>query len=297
MRRTHYGFTLIELLVVIAIIAILAAILFPVFSQAREKARGISCLSNDKQMGLAFVMYVQDYDEMFPLSCGNIADGGLWTWQRLHVIPADWSSATTHPRVVNSPFVWANSIYPYIKSYGLYSCPSGPEVMSTLSGFTYTTPLKPWQDCSYTYNGELTDYADAGIATPATLPLVWEGEGKAKLAGGFLSNPNLICNDATQPCTYVATSYDASGNAICGAGNGGSSTMFTLDGTMWIHTQGANFTMSDGHAKWRRLGGTLSPGNTDYNTDPYTGYDASGNPGFYWSDGCHAYLFTPSVNH
>src|SRR5258708_12714556 len=66
LRVSRRGFTLIELLVVIAIIAILAAILFPVFAQARESARKISCLSNCKQMGLAAMMYVQDYDEMYP---------------------------------------------------------------------------------------------------------------------------------------------------------------------------------------------------------------------------------------
>ena len=59
----RHGFTLIELLVVIAIIAILAAILFPVFAQAREKARQVACLSNAKQMGTAAMMYAQDYDE------------------------------------------------------------------------------------------------------------------------------------------------------------------------------------------------------------------------------------------
>src|SRR5579864_2083597 len=65
--RARNGFTLIELLVVIAIIAILAAILFPVFAQAREQARKTSCLSNQKQISTGFLMYVQDYDETFPL--------------------------------------------------------------------------------------------------------------------------------------------------------------------------------------------------------------------------------------
>src|SRR5260370_13039338 len=68
MRHSRRAFTLIELLVVIAIIAILAAILFPVFAQAREKARSISCLSNTKQIGTALMMYVQDYDEFYPIN-------------------------------------------------------------------------------------------------------------------------------------------------------------------------------------------------------------------------------------
>src|SRR5579871_601356 len=68
--REHKGFTLIELLVVIAIIAILAAILFPVFAQAREKARQITCVSNEKQIDLAVMMYIQDYDETYPIAWG-----------------------------------------------------------------------------------------------------------------------------------------------------------------------------------------------------------------------------------
>ena len=68
MKRRAFGFTLIELLVVIAIIAILAAILFPVFQKVRENARRTVCLSNEKQLGLAFIQYVQDSDETFPPS-------------------------------------------------------------------------------------------------------------------------------------------------------------------------------------------------------------------------------------
>src|SRR3954463_10057123 len=75
MLKRQNGFTLIELLVVIAIIAILAAILFPVFAQAREKARAISCLSNMNQLGKSTMMYVQDYDEQYyphRFNCGGV---------------------------------------------------------------------------------------------------------------------------------------------------------------------------------------------------------------------------------
>src|SRR5437764_10535785 len=100
-RRTR-AFTLIELLVVIASIAILAAILFPVFAQAREKARATSCLSNIKQLGLALMQYVQDYDEMLPHHAGDYAD---------------FMSATAGPN-------WARSVQPYSRNTGIFACPS-----------------------------------------------------------------------------------------------------------------------------------------------------------------------------
>src|SRR5918911_1001893 len=89
------GFTLIELLVVIAIIAILAAILFPVFAQAREKARMVACLSNTKQIGLAVMQYVQDYDETYPTN----------SWEGAPVsTPFEWGQANANaPTITHWP--------------------------------------------------------------------------------------------------------------------------------------------------------------------------------------------------
>jgi prepilin-type N-terminal cleavage/methylation domain-containing protein/prepilin-type processing-associated H-X9-DG protein len=101
--KRRNGFTLIELLVVIAIIAILAAILFPVFAQAREKARQASCLSNGKQIGLANRMYAQDYDET------NV---GSYSY------PNTWRQC---PQLI-----WADLLQPYVKNTQLFACPSAP---------------------------------------------------------------------------------------------------------------------------------------------------------------------------
>ena len=103
-KSVSKGFTLIELLVVIAIIAILAAILFPVFARARENARRASCSSNMKQMGLAFMQYNQDYDELMPFYYNR---AGIW---------------------------WMDAVQPYTKSYQVWKCPSDSSPAVPASG-------------------------------------------------------------------------------------------------------------------------------------------------------------------
>jgi prepilin-type N-terminal cleavage/methylation domain-containing protein/prepilin-type processing-associated H-X9-DG protein len=156
-RARQRAFTLIELLVVIAIIAILAAILFPVLAQARDKARSMTCLSNERQMGVATQLYVQDYDQTFPLGSAN-PDG---------LMPID-------------------RIYPYTKSWAVFVCPSDPY------GTVYQPGDRPgcskcsWQTrCSYAFNiaifyGGATNFlsiSEPRIAYPAMTVVYFEMAG------------------------------------------------------------------------------------------------------------------------
>ena len=106
--RKRTGFTLIELLVVIAIIAILAAILFPVFAQAREQARMSTCLSNFKQIGTGMMMYLQDWDETYPMNRIAQNPGG--------------SECNGKGKMIT----WKHETQPYIKSTDVFRCPSNP---------------------------------------------------------------------------------------------------------------------------------------------------------------------------
>lgn len=147
MRR---GFTLIELLVVIAIIAILAAILFPVFAKAREKARQSSCLSNVKQIVLAHLSYAQDYDETF-LS-GRYP--GICMYGHNHQDAA--------PAAINDYQGWANHLIPYVKNTQIFRCTSQvPGTCTSATGAAYTNNAY-----GYNYDG-CVGKAMAVVTTPA----------------------------------------------------------------------------------------------------------------------------------
>ena len=243
------GFTLIELLVVIAIIAILAAILFPVFAQAREKARAISCVSNEKQIVLSWSMYTQDYDEtVLPYTVG----GGSFT----------------------SAFPWTYILQPYIKNYQVYKCPDSTYAI----GYTYNANLARSDGYTNTSPRSL-----AGIQIPASSPVFIDGNG---ISGPQATNNppagttgwNYPYNQAL--AFFINGNATASGRIINNLSNGGDAA-FTYAG--WTsanpsaaqgtsgnipggiaairHSSGANYSFADGHAKFMRAPVETKPGN------------------------------------
>jgi prepilin-type N-terminal cleavage/methylation domain-containing protein/prepilin-type processing-associated H-X9-DG protein len=207
------GFTLIELLVVIAIIAILAAILFPVFAQAREKARQITCASNQKQIGLGFLQYIQDNDETFP-SENDIGQAyGTPGYNTPGGVPATWDI----------------QIQPYLKSEALLKCPDDPNAPApNLPGIGTNI------ERSYTAFTQLLDYNRTSHgATLAQINLP---------AQTAVTSERAWCNygSRTAANAYTTWSYcaDAEDMDQIGFSNG------------WPHFNHiANFLFSDGHVK------------------------------------------------
>ena len=243
-RAQSRGFTLIELLVVIAIIAILAAILFPVFQKVRENARRTACLSNTKQLGLGFIQYTQDFDEQLPYCFYGAPQG------------------------------WAGHIYPYVKSTGVFKCPDDSTNSYASAGNNTAVPV------SYAMNQDLTpnsgddaqhrspSYSLAHFTAPASIVLVYEISGSPvdvttndESTNNFTqSPPSHFESVAGNGCNNVSGHWGGGS----GAGDGGSAGI-TLPlgpalsqratGEVYLlgaarHTAGANYILCDGHAKY-----------------------------------------------
>jgi prepilin-type N-terminal cleavage/methylation domain-containing protein/prepilin-type processing-associated H-X9-DG protein len=280
------GFTLIELLVVIAIIAILAAILFPVFAQAREKARAISCLSNDKQIGLAFMQYVQDNDEDYPAN-------NFGTVNNQPVVAPGNAGAGVNFAFNQNGEGWSTAIYPYVKSNGLYKCADDSTSVVTNANGTYY-PVSYFMNSNIAAGG--AGVSDAQFNAVASTVVLGECTGvSSTLAGGLANGPHT---DA------VGDGYDAiydnggiSGNdsnpqpkyATGRLGSGDPATPQQLllslapaTGASVANAQhagnGGNYLLADGHAKFLKPS-QVSPGlNAASSTDPAGGSSTDANP-------------------
>jgi prepilin-type N-terminal cleavage/methylation domain-containing protein/prepilin-type processing-associated H-X9-DG protein len=233
-HRAKAGFTLIELLVVIAIIAILAAILFPVFAQAREKARQTTCASNEKNLATATLMYLQDYDEVFPITVPGNSD----TYR------AVGDQATFGPQTRS---FYLNALEPYLKNRGILRCPSGPEVNLYGAGVVI-----PWATdgtaVSYAMNGYLNAFPLSGMPAPAQVILYTEN-GKQALRGLGMAfpYPGSATLAAVQPGETWRYSIEAGTNCPT---NANQTYLESTGVSWWNHGQGHNLAYADGHVKW-----------------------------------------------
>jgi len=217
------GFTLIELLVVIAIIAILAAILFPVFARAREKARQTSCLSNVKELALGTLMYAQDYDEMYPCWDRNLTED-------------------------TSPLYPGRAVMPYVKNLGIFTCPSGGDPPANMT----TDPLT-WNhyghggDPEFRYPGAYKGYAWSYY--------IFHGVPGKKMARIAYPAGTIMLGDSAH--MWGGAGAMIFSNRCC---DGQGTTGAPLDGLLSDgtptpddfsrHNGGENYAFLDGHAKW-----------------------------------------------
>jgi prepilin-type N-terminal cleavage/methylation domain-containing protein/prepilin-type processing-associated H-X9-DG protein len=216
MRRS--GFTLIELLVVIAIIAILAAILFPVFAKAREKARQTSCLSNEKQLCLAVLQYAQDYDEMLP-------------YYYIYWIPGNTAYLKS----------WMQICYPYVKNVQVYACPSWSQVPGYSDNTVNNYANIPLESYCASSNGP-AGKALGTITRPAETIYAFETKG---------ATGNTVNNYPPDGCGYYCgqtnlnLTLNLNTNAANMPHNGGMNCFFVDGHAKWMGawaTDGSNFT-------------------------------------------------------
>ena len=251
------GFTLIELLVVIAIIAILAAILFPVFAAARESARKTSCLSNIRQLGTGCAMYSQDYD-------GSLVSSGGRCYGGYPGCTIDNPTPTVQ---------WQFTIYPYVKNWQIYRCPSDPRDENFLP-ISYVE--NNWGTNKRSGNG-VGGITEAITDKPAeTVLLIESGNtGYTDWNGGHKrTDAARMVEDYTQWTQWNRITHDQPD--------------WNWSDKMPRHGDGANIAFADGHAKYRILhsycynrnkktGDNLPWSMTDNNRNPNrkggTGYD------------------------
>jgi prepilin-type N-terminal cleavage/methylation domain-containing protein len=270
------AFTLIELLVVIAIIAILAAILFPVFAQAKEAAKKTASLSNCKQVGTAINVYLADSDDLFPNTNMVNYSSGTYIPGTVADTPANWRSNNS-AWVNMMSTVYPNNVLPYTKNTQIQEATGAPTESTWASATPTASRLAKTSFNTMTMNGFLSSLSSSSVNEVSRIPLAWYGLGKQRVEGYGLSNPLLLCpsvSAATNPCVF----------SPAGGPGGATFGMSVPNATSaYVHTGGQIYVHTDSSAKFARLANPNTQNNLTY-VDPYANYDANGVGSFYY--GC-----------
>ena len=222
------GFTLIELLVVIAIIALLAAILFPVFARARENARRASCQSNMKQMALGALQYIQDYDSRYPGH--NFGLGPQATPAAKWVCNEDDADQYSY---------WFDAIYPYVKSVQLFACPSEGYITSA-AGYAHPNP---WTTTPFKIGAPYTNFIEDKVHYSANKNVFDCATLDSQLSA--TANTFMIFEADPRSFTVIGRIRPYSTTAAWTAAEG------TADNAPRVrHFDGENYAFCDGHVKW-----------------------------------------------
>lgn len=280
------GLTITELVIIIFILSVLAMIAFPFLAQTKGDRKAPN-LSRLKQLATSCAIYQNENGESYPLSFGDSASGEH-LWKTAMLVPADWPNPVNEEirsRILASRDAWANALSPYLRAE-----PGSFELEETK---TISLPVTATYDASsssvpavgFAFNGLLSSYSAEAIKSPSWLPVFWSGLGKINLRGTALSSPTLICKVPSVPCHYVKSSSNCSSKR-----NGETSALIATMATMFVDGKGANFSLADTHARYRSLA------SEDDESNPYSDYDEKGFPRFYWTDGCHPWLFRPDYD-
>lgn len=206
------AFTLIELLVVIAIIAILAAILFPVFAQAKAAAKATVLLSNVKQLGLGVNIYLTDSDDVFPLAAvlrptggcngGNAKIGtGVGMPFPANDDPYPQATWACAGRINMAQSYWVNAMYPYVKSTGIFSSPVSTNTLLSATDGVPSWGATPGVD-NMDYNGHLHHLSSSAVYSASLAVFMWPGQGSEQLVGRATSSPSLNCGNTIDDCLF-----------------------------------------------------------------------------------------------